>query len=155
MQQMHTSPGQTVAAVRAHQLVAKAKQNGELVPQPCARCGATPFGAHHEDYSKPLEVVWLCKKCHVARHLELGWGLKRSGGVGTKALIVFADDTPLRISELAAYMRLGRTAIYDDVSRGYVFEFATKKMTTAGHYKRWLRVQTFQIERRRTNSKRK
>jgi hypothetical protein len=27
--------------------------------------------AHHEDYDKPLEVVWLCQPCHKQRHKEI------------------------------------------------------------------------------------
>ncbi|MGB8167609.1 MAG: hypothetical protein WCF18_08960 [Chthoniobacteraceae bacterium] len=51
------------------------------------------------------------------------------------------DDTPMRIRELAAYMTLGKDSIYADVKAGYRFEFATKKLTTPGHYKAWLRAQ--------------
>lgn len=40
----------------------------------CERCGTTEgqLGGHHEDYAKPLDVVWLCKSCHGIRHGELG-----------------------------------------------------------------------------------
>ncbi|MEA3212273.1 MAG: hypothetical protein QOE70_5330 [Chthoniobacter sp.] len=51
------------------------------------------------------------------------------------------DDTPMRIRELAAYMTLGKDSIYADVKAGYRFEFATKRLTTPGHYKAWLRAQ--------------
>lgn len=30
-------------------------------------CGE-PAEAHHEDYSKPLDVIWLCRAHHLARH---------------------------------------------------------------------------------------
>ena len=34
----------------------------------CVDCGIPATEYHHEDYSKPLEVVALCKECHVKRH---------------------------------------------------------------------------------------
>lgn len=45
--------------------------HGRLVKQPCERCGAGKAHAHHEDYSKPLDVVWLCQTHHQARHREI------------------------------------------------------------------------------------
>lgn len=41
---------------------------GTLVAQPCEVCGSEKVQAHHEDYSKPLEVMWLCFEHHRARH---------------------------------------------------------------------------------------
>ena len=40
---------------------------GRIVKQPC-RCGAENVQAHHPDYSKPLDVVWLCPGCHGMEH---------------------------------------------------------------------------------------
>lgn len=36
----------------------------------CNRCGKTGPGmhGHHEDYTKPLEVEWLCARCHGLIH---------------------------------------------------------------------------------------
>ena len=54
---------------RAHNAVYRAKLSGKLRPQPCNECGSTKrTQAHHRDYSKPLDVVWLCAKCHWAEH---------------------------------------------------------------------------------------
>ena len=45
---------------------------GYLVRQPCEVCGVTDVEAHHVDYSKPLEVRWLCFQHHgeIHRHTE-------------------------------------------------------------------------------------
>src|SRR5688572_6263292 len=36
-------------------------------PEPC-KCGAMGQHRHHPDYSKPLEIVWLCAPCHRREH---------------------------------------------------------------------------------------
>lgn len=43
-------------------------RQGVIVPQPCEVCGATNAEAHHDDYSKPLNVRWLCKPHHEEHH---------------------------------------------------------------------------------------
>lgn len=53
--------------IASYRAVAKAKRCGELVPATaCEECGSTQhrIDAHHDDYSKPLEVRWLCRPCH-------------------------------------------------------------------------------------------
>lgn len=59
----------------ANQAVQVAKKTGRLVRQACERCQSDDTIAHHEEYSRPLDVIWLCHKCHKARHRELGWGI--------------------------------------------------------------------------------
>jgi len=50
-------------------LVAKAKRNGLLVPGPCEVCGTNKnIEGHHDDYSKPLSVRWLCRRHHAQHH---------------------------------------------------------------------------------------
>ena len=41
-------------------------------PAHCSKCGKEgKIHAHHADYSKPLEVVWLCSRCHWNLHTEM------------------------------------------------------------------------------------
>lgn len=59
---------------KSHNAVTRAVANGTLiVPDHCSRCliPCRPQ-AHHDDYSKPMDVLWLCPICHAARHVELG-----------------------------------------------------------------------------------
>ncbi len=58
---------------KAHGSVHYAIATGRLInPKKCERCGSVCFTqAHHEDYSKPLVVIWLCDSCHKKRHKEI------------------------------------------------------------------------------------
>lgn len=49
--------------------VNNAIRDGRLKPHPC-HCGAKAQ-AHHDDYSRPLDVVWLCASHHAERHVEM------------------------------------------------------------------------------------
>ena len=57
--------------VSAHSALNYAKRLGKVVAaESCQMCGRSDLRlhAHHEDYSKPLDVVWLCNSCHGRRH---------------------------------------------------------------------------------------
>lgn len=76
----------------AHKLVTSAVACGRLLPKnACELCGVVcKTEGHHADYSRPLDVIWLCKKCHssvhvsennkkkkIVRHASLVWRLMR------------------------------------------------------------------------------
>jgi hypothetical protein len=48
-------------------IVNNAVRDGRLEKQPCLMCGDIAQ-AHHPDYSRPLDVVWLCVKHHNEAH---------------------------------------------------------------------------------------
>lgn len=50
----------------AHAKVHRAIKKGLLIrPKLCSQCGRTgKVEGHHEDYSNPLDVKWLCRTCH-------------------------------------------------------------------------------------------
>lgn len=55
---------------KAHQYILWALRLNVLQkPATCQACGETKrLEAHHSDYSKPLDVMWLCKICHEKEH---------------------------------------------------------------------------------------
>ncbi|HXB13064.1 MAG TPA: hypothetical protein VNZ45_13840, partial [Bacteroidia bacterium] len=64
----------------------------------CSKCGndREEIEAHHEDYEKPLEITWLCVKCHAKIRKE-----KR--GEAKKRLVIYLDgETIARLDRLAA-----------------------------------------------------
>ncbi len=52
------------ARLKAWRMVEKALERGQLVRLPCEVCGDKGAQAHHDDYAKPLDVRWLCKRHH-------------------------------------------------------------------------------------------
>ena len=74
----HFYRGGAKAVDSAQNKLEKAIQRGDIVrPSTCEKCGERPLPmkdgrtaiqAHHYDYSKPLEVQWLCQRCHHEEH---------------------------------------------------------------------------------------
>ncbi len=57
----------------AHRIIDGAIAKGSInPPERCTVCNKKrKLDAHHEDYSKPLDVIWLCRKHHIARHKQI------------------------------------------------------------------------------------
>lgn len=58
---------------KAHCAVSNAVRDGKIVkPDVCPECNcktrSIEMHAHHTDYSKPLDVDWMCARCHATRH---------------------------------------------------------------------------------------
>lgn len=60
---------------KARVAVGNAVRDGRLKKGPCEVCGGRRrIQAHHDDYSKPLDVRWLCFKHHREReHRSTSW----------------------------------------------------------------------------------
>jgi len=59
----------------AHDDVWRAVKNGILKKAPCEVCGSENVHAHHCNYDKVLEVMWLCRTHHREWHKLNGPGL--------------------------------------------------------------------------------
>lgn len=54
--------------VKVYNKLRYAVRLGRVIKKPCAVCDKPETVAHHFDYTKPLEVIWLCKPHHRANH---------------------------------------------------------------------------------------
>lgn len=65
--------GGVTAVERAHKLFSLALEKGLIEKNTlCSVCGAENIRieGHHDDYSKPLDVRWLCHACHYEWHKQ-------------------------------------------------------------------------------------
>lgn len=58
--------------IARHKLVVYVKR-GLVAKTPCIVCGDPKVEAHHEDYSKPLDVQWRCR----LHHLHVTFGVEK------------------------------------------------------------------------------
>ena len=70
----------------AHEKIKQEVKSGKLVKGSCEICGWEKTIAHHDDYSKPLVVRWLCNSCHQMWH--------RQNGAGKRAIDVVSKCVP-------------------------------------------------------------
>ncbi len=52
----------------AHRMVSEALRKGKLKRKNCELCNSKFTDAHHKNYNKPLDIVWLCRRCHIYIH---------------------------------------------------------------------------------------
>lgn len=55
----------------AHMALASALKRGLIEREPCKVCGARGTDGHHPDYDRPMYVIWLCRRHHIAEHQRL------------------------------------------------------------------------------------
>jgi hypothetical protein len=62
-QSVHDDPHRAARVKVAHAI-----RSGKLYKKPCETCQNPVTSAHHDDYTKPLNVRWLCQYCHDKWH---------------------------------------------------------------------------------------
>ena len=90
--------------VQAYTQLRRAVRNGVLIrPGSCSECQkAGLIHGHHEDYTKPLEVEWLCPRCHRAKHPRV----VRDRGPKVKLVRTNFDLSPQTIERIEECRRL-------------------------------------------------
>ncbi len=49
-------------------------RRGMILREPCKICSSVKVEMHHPDYTKPLLIMWLCRRCHLELHKKAGIG---------------------------------------------------------------------------------
>lgn len=90
----------------AQRAVMDAVRIGTLIPMPCQACSHHKAEAHHQDYTRPLWIVWLCKKHHAGEHKRL-----RKLGRDRMAQDVKQRSTCLKLSNNAPQVKQSKEII--------------------------------------------
>lgn len=95
---------------RAYGALKRAIAQGRITkPKVCEKCGRNPGVAsdgrsllhgHHDDYSRPLDVLWICNKCH-KRHDGGAKGASNGNAKLTEAQIQIIREAGHTDGELA------------------------------------------------------
>jgi hypothetical protein len=70
-QRRYVKDAQLRPRYEARWIAKRAIKYGRLIKNPCEKCGGLKVDAHHDDYSRPLDVRWLCRKHHIEHHVDL------------------------------------------------------------------------------------
>jgi hypothetical protein len=61
------NPDKVIARSRSRSFV----RRGVIEKKPCETCGCDKSEIHHNDYSEPTDIKFLCKQCHQSQHIGL------------------------------------------------------------------------------------
>lgn len=84
---------------RARSLLSNAVCEGRIIrPTQCTLCFSSDvvIQGHHYDYSKPLDIIWVCTSCHSMIHRKIRYRRDRLSGETAKA------DATVKTSEETA-----------------------------------------------------
>ncbi len=92
---------------QAHTAISSAIRDGTLKRQPCHVCGAKKVEAHHPDYTKPLDVLWLCKRHHEDQDMQdrIISGPKLHAVTRSGSIAVFGTFAKLPLDQYKQYVR--------------------------------------------------
>lgn len=114
---------------KARETVKQALYKGILKKEPCVVCGVDKVQAHHPDYSKPIDIIWLCPSHH--KQVDLGiiklmkLGTKKFGLAGANAKWSnYRDHLIKEVSKLVTKQELD-------------FYLVVEPFTKPGAYRRW------------------
>ena len=93
----------------------------------CEKCGNKKAVRHHDDYSKPLEIRWLCKNCHNKHHgyersenLTAGMGIMKKEKMDVLFALRISQELHQRMVQAARYQDRTVASMYRRIITRYV-----------------------------------